>query len=114
MAADDGEGPVSREEILRATELLERLAAEEQRFAPVREHAELVEDPQNLANDYIVEVDHPDWGPVKLVGCPITMSDTPTRWGTVVPELGQHTEEVLVEMGFTWDEIGELRDQGAL
>ncbi len=92
----------------------ERLAAEGQRFAPVRNHADLVADPQNAANDYIVDVDHPEWGPMKMVGCPITMSDTPTRWGTEVPELGQHTEEVLVEMGFTWDEIGELRDQGAL
>jgi CoA:oxalate CoA-transferase len=92
----------------------ERLAAEGQRFAPVREHPEVVADPQTAANDYIVDVDHPDWGPTKMVGCPITMSDTPTRWGTEVAELGQHTEEVLVEFGFSWEEIGELRDAGAL
>lgn len=92
----------------------ERLAAEGQRFAPVRQHADLVDDPQNRANDYIVEVDHPEWGAVKMIGCPITLSDTPTRWGAVAPELGQHTEEVLVEFGFSWDEIAELRDQGAL
>ncbi len=92
----------------------ERLAAEEQRFAPVRRHADLVEDPQNAANDYIVEVEHPEWGPTTMIGCPITLSDTPTRWGVAAPELGQHTEEVLVEFGFSWDEIGELRDAGAL
>lgn len=95
-------------------EWTERLAAEEQRFAPVREHPEVVADPQTAANDYIVEVDHPDWGPTQMVGCPITLSDTPTRWGTEVAELGQHTEEVLVEFGFSWDEIGQLRDAGAL
>ncbi len=92
----------------------ERLAAEGQRFAPVRGHAEVVADPQMAANNYIVEVEHPQWGSTKLVGCPITMSDTPTRWGVEAPELGQHTEEVLVEFGFSWDEIGELRDEGAL
>ena len=95
-------------------EWTERLAAEEQRFAPVRGHAELVADPQNAANDYIVEVDHPEWGPTKMVGCPIALSDTPSRWGTQVPELGQHTEEVLLEVGFTWDEIARFRGEGAL
>ena len=92
----------------------ERLAAEEQRFAPVRSHSEVAADPQVAANDYIVDVEHPDWGRIQMIGCPITLSDTPTRWGVVAPELGQHTEEVLVEMGFTWDEIGQLRDDGAL
>ncbi len=95
-------------------EWAERLSAEEQRFAPVRSHAEVVADPQMAANNYIVEVDHPEWGSKKLPGCPITMSGTPTRWGTEVAELGQHTEEVLVEFGFSWDEIGALRDAGAL
>jgi crotonobetainyl-CoA:carnitine CoA-transferase CaiB-like acyl-CoA transferase len=95
-------------------EWTERLAAEHQRFAPVRTHDAIAADPQALANDYIVEVDHPEWGPTKLVGCPITLSDTPTRWGVVAPELGQHTEEVLLEFGFSWDEIAELRDADAL
>ena len=49
-----------------------------------------------------------------MIGCPITLSDTPTRWGTAAPELGQHTEEVLLEFGFGWEEIGEFRDEGAL
>ncbi|MGB5757823.1 MAG: CoA transferase [Acidimicrobiales bacterium] len=91
-----------------------RLAAAGQRFALVRGHAEVVADPQVAANNYIVEVDHPEWGPTKMIGCPITMSDTPTRWGIAAPELGQHTEEVLVEFGFGWDEIAELRDGGVL
>ena len=95
-------------------EWCERLAAEEQRFAPVRSHAEVAADPQPAANNYLVEVDHPEWGPTRVVGCPITLSDTPTRWGTEVAQLGQHTEEVLLEFGFTWDEIGQLRDGGAL
>lgn len=92
----------------------ERLAAEDQRFAPVRSHREVVADPQAAANNYIVTVDHPEWGERQMVGCPISMSDTPTRWGTEVPELGQHTEEVLLEHGFTWEDIGKLREANAL
>ncbi len=91
-----------------------RLAAEEQRFAPVRDHAEVASDPQTLANDYLASVEHPEWGPMKVVGSPISFTDTPARWGVEVPELGQHTEEVLVEHGFSWDEIDELRQSGSL
>jgi crotonobetainyl-CoA:carnitine CoA-transferase CaiB-like acyl-CoA transferase len=90
-----------------------RLEAEAQRFAPVRTHAEVAADPQSFANGYLVEVDHPEWGRVKMVGSPITMSGTPTRWGVEVAELGQHTEEVLVEAGFSWEEVAELREAGA-
>ena len=92
----------------------ERLAAEGQRFAPVRDHRAVTEDPQVYANDYLVEVEHPDWGPMRVVGCPVSMSDTPTRWGVVAPELGQHTEEVLLEAGFDWPEVAALRDEGAI
>jgi crotonobetainyl-CoA:carnitine CoA-transferase CaiB-like acyl-CoA transferase len=95
-------------------EWCERLAAEGQRFAPVRNHQEVAADPQVYANNYLVEVEHPEWGPTKVVGSPISLSDTPTRWGVAAPELGQHTEEILLEVGFDWDEIGLLRDEGAI
>lgn len=95
-------------------EWCERLAAEGQRFAPVRDHAAVVADPQTAANDYIVDVEHPSWGPMKVLGCPVAMSRTPTRWGVEAPELGQHTEEVLLEVGYTWDDIDKLREDGAL
>jgi formyl-CoA transferase/CoA:oxalate CoA-transferase len=92
----------------------ERLAAEGQRFSPVRDHAEVVADPQTTANNYIVDVEHPTWGKVKLIGSPVAMSGTPTRWGIETPELGQHTEEVLLEFGYSWDDIDKLRESGAL
>lgn len=92
----------------------ERLAAEQQRFAPVRTHAEVAADPQMVVNQYLVEVEHDDWGSMMMVGAPITMSDTPSRWGVEVAELGQHTEEVLLEHGFGWDEIAALREAEAI
>lgn len=94
-------------------EWAERLLAEGQRFAPVRDHAEVVADPAAVENGYVAEVDHPTYGTLKVVGSPLRMSATPTTPGVVAPELGQHTEEVLVEAGFGWEEIDELREAGA-
>lgn len=91
-----------------------RLEAEGQRFGAVRSHEEVVDDPQSAANSYVVTVDHPSWGALRVIGSPITMSDTPTRWGTEAPELGQHTEEVLLELGYSWEDIGTLRDAAAI
>jgi crotonobetainyl-CoA:carnitine CoA-transferase CaiB-like acyl-CoA transferase len=94
-------------------EWVERLGRHGQRFGKVRTHGEVVADPQSYSNGYLVEVEHPEWGPITVVGSPITMSDTPTRTGVEVAELGQHTEMVLVEAGFGWDELEDLRSKGA-
>ncbi|MGD9749754.1 MAG: CaiB/BaiF CoA transferase family protein [Acidimicrobiia bacterium] len=94
-------------------EWCERLLAAGQRFAPVRDYAEVAADPGAVANGYLVEVDHPERGRCLVVGNPIRLSDTPTVAGVVAPELGQHTEEVLLEAGFSWEEIEQLRADGA-
>ena len=94
-------------------EWCERLGAEHQRFAPVRDHLEVIADDGAVANGYLVDVDHPTFGPIRTIGSPIRMSATPTIPGVVTPELGQHTEEVLLEAGFTWDQLADLQDQGA-
>jgi formyl-CoA transferase len=49
-----------------------------------------------------------------MVGCPIHLSGTPAKPGAVAPELGQHTEEVLLELGLDWNEITRLREVGVL
>jgi formyl-CoA transferase/CoA:oxalate CoA-transferase len=84
------------------------------RFAPVRTYSQVAADPQAWENGYLARVPGPDGNDVELVGSPIRMSDTPTRVFAEVPELGQHTEEVLVEAGFTWDDIEALRATGAI
>lgn len=94
-------------------EWCERLLAEEQRFAPVRDHLEVIADEGAVANGYFIDVEHPEYGSIRTIGSPIRMSATPTTPGVVAPQLGQHTEEVLLEAGFTWDQLSELQDQGA-
>jgi crotonobetainyl-CoA:carnitine CoA-transferase CaiB-like acyl-CoA transferase len=94
-------------------EWVARLRAAQQRFALVRTHAEVAEDPQAFANGYLFRATHPIWGEMTVVGNPIRFSATPAHPAVVAPELGQHTEEVLLERGFTRDDIVKLRAQDA-
>ena len=71
-------------------------------------------DPEVIANEYIVEMDHPGGGTVKVVGAPIKLSDTPAQPSAMAPELGQHTEEILLELGYEWDQIAVLGEAGAV
>ena len=78
--------------------------------APIQTTTEVVNDPQSLANDYVTWVDHPVWGRIKVIGFPWVFSETPASWRREAPEFGQHTEEILLEMGYTWDDITKLKD----
>jgi len=74
--------------------------------------SELSQDPQVTANKYIVDFDHPALGKIKVVGLPINLSKTPGSIRLPAPELGQHTEEVLIDiLGYSWDQITQLRDE---
>lgn len=72
-------------------------------------------DRQVLANRYILELDHPSFGPVKSLGFPIFMSDSPARLGRLAPCVGQHTAQVLHELlAYPEDSIHELRAAGVV
>lgn len=76
--------------------------------------AEAAEDPQVRANRMVIEMEHPDAGTLRLFGTPIRLRDTPATHRLPPPALGQHTEEVLAEIGYSQEEIATLRAQGAL
>ncbi|MEC7924353.1 MAG: CaiB/BaiF CoA-transferase family protein [Actinomycetota bacterium] len=86
----------------------------EVRYAPVNDYAQAVADPLVTTNNYIVELEDSNGETKKVVGSPIRMSETPTTPSVSAPELGQHTEEILIELGYTWEQIGELRDLQAI
>lgn len=87
-----------------------RLRAERQRYAPVNDYAAVSADPQAYANGYLIEAEHPEWGAIQAVGNPVSMSETSPTPAVWAPELGQHTEAVLLEAGYSWDEITALRE----
>jgi crotonobetainyl-CoA:carnitine CoA-transferase CaiB-like acyl-CoA transferase len=85
------------------------------RFAPVRDHAAVVADPGVRLNGYVVplgETDEADAGTL-VVRTPVRFSDGLAPLRPHLPELGEHTEEVLLEAGYTWGEIGALSADGA-
>jgi crotonobetainyl-CoA:carnitine CoA-transferase CaiB-like acyl-CoA transferase len=68
-----------------------------------------------LENEYVTEIDHPQHGATKMVGIPVGLSETPGAIQSSAPELGQHTEEVLLDvLGWDWDRISGLRERKVL
>lgn len=80
-------------------------------FTPVQTPLEVSNDPQALANDYLIGVQHPEWGAIKMVGFPWDFSETPAQWQRKAPEFGQHTEEILSEIGYSKDDIAKLKEE---
>jgi crotonobetainyl-CoA:carnitine CoA-transferase CaiB-like acyl-CoA transferase len=84
-------------------------------FTVVNGVEDLPGDAQVRANDYVVDVEHPQFGTTQTVGIPIRLRETPGRIRTPAPEFGQHTEEVLRELlGYTWEQIAALKEQAVI
>lgn len=83
-------------------------------FSPYQNFVEAVADPQAKANHIFAPVDHPSYGEIEVIANPVNLSDTPASRPMPAPEFGQHTEEVLLELGYTWDDVGRLRDEGII
>jgi len=79
--------------------------------APINTLLEASRDPDVLANGYVAEVDYPKHGKrLKVHGTPWQFSETPARIG-IAAELGEHNDAVLRELGYSADEIGDLRQR---
>jgi formyl-CoA transferase len=74
--------------------------------------AEALEDPHLHAREMVAELTHPEYGPLKYLGIPIKLSDTPGRLGSAPPLFGEHNRQVLRELGFSEGTISAFEQDG--
>ena len=95
-------------------EVMETLGAAGVPAGPILDSDEVYANEHLRARGMVVEIDHPERGPMTLFGCPIRLSKSPARI-ECPPLLGQHTDEVLrTDLGLDADAVTELREAGAI
>ncbi len=94
-------------------ELIQALEAAGVPCGRINSIAEVAADPQALAREMVVELEHPRAGRTRALGLPVKLSRTPGKVSRAAPLLGQHTREVLEEFGFSRAEIDALVQSGA-
>jgi crotonobetainyl-CoA:carnitine CoA-transferase CaiB-like acyl-CoA transferase len=83
--------------------------------APVNNVAEMVADPQIQAREMFVELEHPLYGPVKITGTPLKLSETPGRVERLAPLPGEHNEQIYVKLlGHSQEEVAQWQADGVI
>jgi len=93
---------------------IEILQANRLVWSPVRTPLEATQDEQAQANDFFVEWNHPRYGKIKVVNNPIKLSKTSAEIKTPAPDLGEHTDPLMKELGYSDEEISALRAKGTI
>ncbi len=83
-------------------------------WSPVATPLEATQDEQARINEYFVDWDHPKYGKIKVLNNPIKLSETPAEIDKRAPDLGEHTEEVMEELGFSAEEIARMKKAGVV
>ena len=73
-----------------------------------------MENPQIHAREMVVELTHPEYGPLRVLGIPIKLSDTPGVVENAPPEFGEHNREVLSVLGYSNEEIIKFSEAGVI
>jgi crotonobetainyl-CoA:carnitine CoA-transferase CaiB-like acyl-CoA transferase len=98
----------------RRDDWLRRLSEKDVPAAPINTLDEVFTDPQVRQYGFPIEVEHKQMGKMKLIGNAVEMSRTPPTIDRPPPMLGEHTEEILVSLGFDPAKVTELREQGVV
>lgn len=83
-------------------------------WAPVYTYSQVAADPQAWESGYIVEIPHRQQGKLKTIGISVGLDKTPGKVAAGAPELGEHTEEILLELDYTWEQIADLKEKGVI
>jgi crotonobetainyl-CoA:carnitine CoA-transferase CaiB-like acyl-CoA transferase len=82
--------------------------------SPIQTLVDVINDPQARANNFFLPYDHPNYGPMEVMASPVNMSKTPATIRMPAPEFSQHTEEVLLEEGYSWEDILRFKEEGVI
>ncbi len=93
---------------------LDALGKHDVAHAPINRLDEVFEDPQVKHLDRIMELEHPRHGTIHTVRSGVNLSDTPFQVSALPPELGEHTTEILRELGLSEERIGQLTEAGTI
>lgn len=94
-------------------EVMDKLNAHNIPCGPILSTKEIIEDETLAQLETVVEVDHPERGSFKTVGCPLKLSDSPVEVQRP-PLLGEHNDEVLGALGYSTERLAELRTAGVI
>ena len=83
-------------------------------FGPVQRIEDVLTDPQALNNGYVVDFEHPSLGKVKIPGYPVQFRTSYAGTRASAPALGEHTDSIMKEIGYSDQEIGTLRKAGVI
>ena len=81
---------------------------------PINTVGEIMEDSHIHAREMVVELTHPEYGPLRVLGIPFKLSDTPGVVENAPPRFGEHNGEVLMELGYKEEEIRRLTEAGVI
>ena len=93
---------------------LARLDAEGVPAGPINTYPEALADPHTLARQMVIDLVHPGAGPIKNLGVPVKLSDTPGAVDRPAPLLGEHNDAILAELGYSEPDRQALRAQGVI
>jgi len=80
-------------------------------YGRVQTPMEVVNDPQALANGFFTSLRHPDFPEIEVITTPVKFQQDPSDVKGPAPEIGQHTEEILLSMGYTWEDIAKMKEE---
>jgi len=81
---------------------------------PVKSFAGACEDPQIIARNMVIEMEHPKFGNIQNIASPIKYSRTPLKIKELAPKLGQHTKEILKNLGHSDEAIRDFKKEGVI
>ena len=80
-------------------------------FDSINDVTDVLHDPQVMANNFFVNFEHPYAGKIRYMLSPLEFNKTPAKIKSAAPEYAQHTEEILLEIGYSWEDIANLKDE---